>query len=47
MIVRSPRHFYEPALWHVPESALQWRHHNAQTIELHPTSIFCGRCRKR
>jgi len=24
--------FYEPALWHVPESALQWRHHNARRL---------------
>jgi putative phosphoesterase len=24
--------FYEPALWHVAESALQWRHHNARRL---------------
>ena len=24
--------FYELALWHIPESASQWRHHNAQRL---------------
>lgn len=24
--------FHEPALWHVVESALQWRHHNARRL---------------